>query len=253
MKSLGEIKIDLFWTDNITKKAIKDFIKVQNEVFNADFNENKFYKKYIKNIYGPSIIVLAYKGGICVGARAFWRNDINDLKAYQPCDTAVLSEYRGHGIFREMTCEALKIIDGDTLIYNFPNDNSYPGYLKMGWKLYNKKKYKLYNPFKDYNLVDKIEKKYLKWVLDGLDLDFNKSLYYTRIMNSYYLIKRRKGNLYVIIGEIDEESTFYLSKAKFPICLIYSDQGHFGRGLVTVTRNLKREIYIPIYKIDTIF
>jgi len=251
MKSLEEIKIELIWTDNITEKAKNDFIKVQNEVFNSNFNEKKFHRKYIKNIYGPSIIVLAYKEKCCVGARAFWRNDINDLKAYQPCDTGVLSEYRGYGIFKKMTYGALELIDDNTLIYNFPNDNSYSGYLKMGWKLYNKKKYKIYNPFKDYNLVDRVEKKYLSWMLDGLD--FNKSLYYTCIMSSYYLIKRRKGNLYVIIGKIDEESTFHLHKAKLPICLIYSEQGYFGRGLVTVTRNFKTDIHIPLYKLDTLF
>lgn len=248
-----EVKIDVIWSNNINKNAINDFLEVHREVFSSNYNENKFHRKFTENIYGPSIIVLAYIGNKCVGARAFWRNNLDGLKAYQPGDTAVLKEYRGFGIFTKMTYKALEVIGDDTLVYNFPNDNSLPGYLKMGWDFHSRKRYKFYNPFKDYKEVDRIENDYMNWLLTDKDLDFDDSLFYTKINGEYYLLKKRKFNLYVIIAKLDKVYISYFQKAKFPICLCHSLKGYVGRGLVTVTRNINEDINIPLYKIDTIF
>lgn len=253
MNFLGEVKIDVIWTDSISSKAINDFIKVHKQVFSSNYNECRFHRKFTKNIYGPSIIVLAYIENECVGTRAFWRNDINGLKAYQPCDTAVLRDYRRCGIFTKMNYAALDAVVQDELIYNFPNDSSLPGYLKMGWTFCSRKRYKLYNPFKDYKEVDKIENDYLNWLLTDSENNFNKYLYYTHISGYYFLIKRRKYNLYVIIAELEKSQILYFKKAKFTICLHYSLKGYFGRGLVTITRNCDGNIDIPLYKVDTIF
>ncbi len=253
MATVKDVNVKYFWTDEMSTDAMNDFIKVHNQVFNSSFNEHKFGRKYKKNIYGSSIIVLAYLGNKCVGARAFWRNDLDGLKAYQPGDTAVLKEYRGFGIFTKMTYKALEVAGDDALIYNFPNDNSLPGYLKMGWDLHSRKRYKIYNPLIDYKDVDKIESDYMDWLLIDKDLDFNNSLFYSNIKGKYYLLKKRKFNLYVVIAEIDKEYAYFFRKAIFPICLHHSLKGYFGRGLVTVTRNFKEEIDIPLYKMDTIF
>lgn len=248
-----DIRIECFWSSNISDNKINDFILIQNLVFSSSFNEHKFNKKYKKNIYGPSIIVLAYIDDRCVGARAFWRNDIEGMKAYQPCDTAVLREYRGSGIFTKMNEKGLVLIGNDTIIYNFPNDNSLSGYLKMGWNIHSRRRYKLFNKFRDFNEIDEIDIEYLDWILRDKELDFNDSLYYTKIKEKYYLLRKRKFNLYVIIAEIDKRYITYFKKAMFPICLYYSLKGYLGRGLVTVTRNTKNDLNIPIYKMDTIF
>lgn len=253
MISDEDIRIEFFWSNSISDDAMNDFILVQNQVFTTEFNKYKFNRKYKKNIYGPSIIILAYINDKCVGARAFWRNDIQGMKAYQPCDTAVLKEYRRLGIFTKMNKKGLEIIGKNSIIYNFPNDNSLPGYLKMGWTFHSRKRYKLFNVFKDSKEIEKINSDYLNWLLTDKELDFNESLYYTKIFSKYYLLKKRKYNLYVIIAELDEKYILYFKRARFPILLHYSPKGYFGRGLVTVTRNIEDKINIPLYKIDTIF
>ena len=152
-----------------------------------------------------------------------------------------------------MTYKALEVAGDDALIYNFPNDNSLPGYLKMGWDFHSRKRYKIYNPFIDYKNVDKIERDYMNWLLTDKDLDFNNSLFYTNVGRKHYLVRRKKFNFYVIIAEIDKEYVSHFKKAKFPICLCYSLKGYLGRGMVTVTRNFNEDISIPEHKMDTIF
>lgn len=58
------------------------------------------------------------------------------IKAAQPCDTVVHPEFRRRGIFRDMNKVAIEEMtkDGYDLFFNFPNRNSQPGNLKMGWR-----------------------------------------------------------------------------------------------------------------------
>lgn len=253
MGNIEDITIKSKWTDDISNKDIDDFVIVLKQVFGTEYNHYKFQRKYMNNIYGSSLIILAYVGEKCVAVRTFWRNDIEGSKAYQPCDTAVLEEYRGLGLFTKMTRKALGLIEQESVIFNFPNDNSLPGYLKMGWSIKSKHRYKFYNKFKDNASIDMIENEYMRWLLTDNRLDFNKSLYYTISNSSYYLLKRKSYNLYVIIGEFDATFANKLRKAKCPICLYYSQNGYLGRGLVTVVKNLSENNNIPFYKVDTIF
>jgi len=253
MGSCQNIEIKLYWTNTMSENAIYDFILTHNKVFKSDFRTSRFKKKYIDNIYGPSLIVLAYTNNTCVGVRAFWRNDVNGIKAYQPCDTGVLEKYRGMGLFTEMTKKALESVEEGSLIYNFPNDNSLPGYLKMGWNIQSIKRYKLFNAICDYGEIDKIDNHYLKWLVNDTDSYFKELLFYTKINKKYFLVKKRKYNLYLIIGEMGNENIKYLSKARRPLCICYSSKGYLGRGIVTVVKNLNKDVRIPIYKIDTLF
>ena len=98
-------------------------------------NESEFNRKYIKNIYGDSILVVVYSNSIPVAARAFWRNDINGKRVYQPVDTCVTQQFRRRGIFAKMTNIALKMIKEEDIVYNFPNKNSYPQYIKLVRKM----------------------------------------------------------------------------------------------------------------------
>lgn len=251
MKYIDKIRVLYYWTDQISNQAVNDFIYVQEKVFKFDFNISKFKKKYIENIFGPSLISLAYLEDKCVGARAFWRNDLNGVKAYQPCDTAVLSKYRGRGIFGKMTKVALNQINKNTYIYNFPNDNSLEAYKKLGWKISYRKKYKFFYSKNDIKHIDKINAIYLDWLFSSSHNINN--LYYSHIKNNYYLLKKRKYNLYLIIGEIDKPYTYHLPRAKYPIHLVYSPKGYLGRGVVFATKNMPDDIKIPLYKMDTLF
>jgi hypothetical protein len=57
------------------------------------------------------------------------------LKAVKPVDTVTHPDHRRRGIFTELTRAALEEArrEGVDLLFNTPNENSMPGYLKMGW------------------------------------------------------------------------------------------------------------------------
>ena len=115
------------------QKFIEDFLATETAVFGS-YTRELFDKKFIRNIYGPSVLEVVYRDGEPIGARALWRNDIGGKKAYQPGDTCVVASARGGGVFTEMTKRSLTLLDDSDIIYNYPNSNSLPGYLKMGWR-----------------------------------------------------------------------------------------------------------------------
>jgi N-acetylglutamate synthase-like GNAT family acetyltransferase len=95
--------------------------------------------KHLLNPFGPSPVLLCVEKGNVVGVRAFmrweWRNDKQVYRALRAVDTATHPDYQGKGLFKKLT---LSLIDscaqqGDHLIFNTPNQQSKPGYLKMGW------------------------------------------------------------------------------------------------------------------------
>ena len=50
-------------------------------------------------------------------------------------DTATHSDARGKAVFTALTLRALEELDADVaFVFNTPNEQSRPGYLKMGWK-----------------------------------------------------------------------------------------------------------------------
>ncbi len=253
MGSFIDIKLEEVWTSNLGNPKIISFVNTQESVFKNGYTVEKFKKKYLDNIYGESLIILAHVNDKCVGAMAFWRNDIEGKKAFQPCEMAVLCDYRGHGIFSKMNNEGLNYLEKDALLYNFPNDNSLPFYTKSGWVIHSKKRYKIFNPITDSKEIVKIDGEYLEWLFNETNTKNLNFLKYIYLNKKYYLLKERSKTMYVIIGEIDKNGTSIISKARFPILLHYSDKGYFGRGIVTTTRYHYKEIHIPLYKIGPLF
>ena len=104
-----------------------------------------WYFKHIDNPFGESYVSLAYKNDILIGVRAFmkWPWQIGDQiwNSYRAVDTATHPDYQGKGVFKKLTLKALddvKSMEGDTFVFNTPNQYSRPGYLKMGWKVVDK-------------------------------------------------------------------------------------------------------------------
>ena len=66
-----------------------------------------------------------------------WNLGSQSWTAYRAVDTATHPDYQGKGIFKKLTLQALEDIheEGDTFVFNTPNENSRPGYLKMGWQI----------------------------------------------------------------------------------------------------------------------
>lgn len=135
--------------------VMNDVFKEQ-QYFGLDRDINYWSWKHEQNIFGKSILIVAEKDSKIVGLRAFWSWRLKCrgqfLKAFQPVDTFVHPEYQGRGLFRKMNIMAVqKAIDNNAdLIFNFPNKNSLPGNLSLGWNYVSKLNWivKLISPVK---------------------------------------------------------------------------------------------------------
>jgi hypothetical protein len=102
-------------------------------------NKERFIWKHLKNPFGKSYGLLACNEGKIVGVRMFMFWEFarckEVVKAVRPVDTITHPDYRGNGIFKKLTLDGLEKCRGRyDLIFNTPNNNSFPGYLKMGWQ-----------------------------------------------------------------------------------------------------------------------
>ncbi len=99
-----------------------------------------FAWKHDDNPFGPSPAWVATEGGEVVGFRAFLRWELirggERLQMVRAVDTATDPAHQGKGIFRALTENAVTELasEGYDGVFNTPNSQSRPGYLKMGWK-----------------------------------------------------------------------------------------------------------------------
>lgn len=97
-----------------------------------------FHWKHHDNPFGPSLAFVAEVEGRVVGFRTFmrwrFRNGRTTVGAVRAVDTATDPDHRGQGIFTSLTLHALDQLDGEDLVFNTPNGQSLPGYIKMGWR-----------------------------------------------------------------------------------------------------------------------
>ena len=97
--------------------------------------------KHIDNPFGKSLILVAEEDDVIVGVRAFmrwkWQKAEKVFSSFRAVDTATDPKFQGKGIFKKLTLKALDlgIKDGDDFVFNTPNEQSKPGYLKMGWEI----------------------------------------------------------------------------------------------------------------------
>jgi hypothetical protein len=96
--------------------------------------------KHHQNPFGPSPAWIAVAGDDIVGFRTFlrWQFEHPDGRvrhAVRAVDTATAPAYQGRGIFRQLTMTAVEALtaEGVDFVFNTPNTNSRPGYLRMGW------------------------------------------------------------------------------------------------------------------------
>ena len=100
-----------------------------------------FYRwKHHDNPFGVSPAWVAVDGERIVGLRVWlrWRfvRDGERWDAVRAVDTATHPDYQGRGIFRRLTTASLEVLReaGVAHVFNTPNEQSRPGYLKMGWE-----------------------------------------------------------------------------------------------------------------------
>lgn len=96
--------------------------------------------KHVDNPFGNSPVLLAFDGDLLVGVRAFmqweWTSSTGTQKAVRAVDTATHPEHQGKGIFKKLTLGLLENCKNNQVqfVFNTPNNQSKPGYIKMGWK-----------------------------------------------------------------------------------------------------------------------
>jgi GNAT superfamily N-acetyltransferase len=98
--------------------------------------------KHGENPFGTSPAWVALHDDRIVGYRTFLRWEFVDaedrvVRAVRAVDTATDPAYQGMGIFRTLTLRAVAemTLTGERIVFNTPNDQSRPGYLKMGWSV----------------------------------------------------------------------------------------------------------------------
>lgn len=106
-----------------------------------DRYEALFAWKHLTNSFGPSPAWVACDGDRIAGFRTLMRWEFESasgrFRAVRAVDTATDPDYQGRGIFRALTFRAVDELRDEQVdfVFNTPNDQSRPGYLRMGWQV----------------------------------------------------------------------------------------------------------------------
>ncbi len=96
--------------------------------------------KHERSPFGVSTVLLGDEDGRLVGLRAFlrwrWEAGGQAYSAVRAVDTVTHPQFQRRGIFNRLTLAGLEVARSDEVafVFNTPNKNSLPGYLKMGWR-----------------------------------------------------------------------------------------------------------------------
>ncbi len=117
------------------------------EVLKASLGETSSKKteavwryKHVDNPFGKSLVLVAVENDEIIGVRALmrwkWQLGKQVFSAFRAVDTATHPQHQGKGVFKKLTLKAIEMAkeNGDDFIFNTPNSQSLPGYLKMDWK-----------------------------------------------------------------------------------------------------------------------
>lgn len=129
---------------NEDEAAILELLRVSMGEEAVAWSDDYWRWKHRDNPFGASPVLLAEAEGQLVGLRAFmrwtWHSGGRAVPAVRAVDTATHPDFRGRGIFKRLTLQLRDEMgaEGVALVYNTPNAQSRPGYLKMGWSLVGK-------------------------------------------------------------------------------------------------------------------
>jgi N-acetylglutamate synthase-like GNAT family acetyltransferase len=195
-------------------------------------SEDTWNFKHNKNPFGISYVLLAFVGEELVGVRAFmkwkWQFGTQYWTAYRAVDTATHPDYQGKGIFKKLTLQALDDIqkEDETFVFNTPNNNSRPGYLKMGWKIVDKIELAVVpTPFYIFQFFfnkANFQKAITNTQLDLICNDYNsqlskKNLLFTPKSAAYLRWRYEENPLqdYVVFSSTEWYLAFYVKKHRF--------------------------------------
>ena len=118
------------------KNVLARYAELLSTVYGEITDPEHLYWKHHNSPLGKSLITYAESvDGNMVAARAFWPMYSQGAPVFQPCDTVTHPDFQRRGLFSKLTLACLETLPDNSAIINFPNHNSFPGYLKLGWKL----------------------------------------------------------------------------------------------------------------------
>lgn len=174
-----------------------------------EYEFDRFQWTYLSEFSSKSKIIIVFDNGEPVCVRGLWKT--NWQEHYQLIDTSVRQKSQGKGIFG-ITNKF--ILDNELKVFNLPNSQSRPGYLKSGW-------IKLENIgisiFESINILS-LESDELYWRFSNNPIR-NYYCQYSKTRNTYKIITIRRG-LGIYLGETSFKLN--LPKWKYPVLLQYS-------------------------------
>ena len=133
--------VDIIQYDSLRKEEIAHLLNLSLAAKVVGQRDSAYWAwKHEDNPMGRSLMLLAESDGQIVGVRALMRwklaLDGETVLAVKPVDSVTHPDFQRQGIFKRLTTAACEIAaeEGVQLIFNTPNANSMPGYLKMGWR-----------------------------------------------------------------------------------------------------------------------
>jgi len=113
---------------------------LRNAVYGEPFDEREWEWKFEKGPFKPAQILVAESDNAIVGIRPTILLPVKSGKevsiAGLNVDVMTHPEFRGRGIFSTLVQESFKLLNeqGINFAFTFPNENSYPGYVrKLQW------------------------------------------------------------------------------------------------------------------------
>ncbi|MDF2189668.1 GNAT family N-acetyltransferase [Paraflavitalea sp. CAU 1676] len=192
--------------------------------------------KHEHNPFGPSYVLVAEENGKLIGLRAFmqwsWIRNDRVYRTVRAVDTATHPDHQGKGIFKKLTLQQLESCrqEGILFVFNTPNGQSKPGYLKMGWVEQGKMpiKFKILRPFtvakarffdkEKYTGQSEDPSPFQKWtlgVLGSLDRYVQRTNQLATLFSPQYISWRYANNpLYSYNYFTDQENYLLISRIK---------------------------------------
>jgi GNAT superfamily N-acetyltransferase len=133
--------------NRLFRKVVEEDSEAIVTLLKASLGETSSHKsiaywnwKHKQNPFGKSEVMVSEDDGTLSGIRAMmpwvWQAGNHQFKTFRAVDTATHPNFQGKGIFSKLTqtmVSHLQLLDAD-FIFNTPNNQSLPGYLKMGWQ-----------------------------------------------------------------------------------------------------------------------
>jgi hypothetical protein len=124
-------------TNELLESEQYEIVEMFNSVFKKNRTIEQFRKLFLDTVLEYSYHVILYDdgviGGCCSYLPSYYKIKNEKYLSVLSIDTMIDRKYRGQGYFREMLNSGIDYMrnDGVIFIINFPNDISYPRYIKL--------------------------------------------------------------------------------------------------------------------------